>query len=276
MRQRPVVNRLVSPHRKSEISRRCSSWRGTKADEPFASFMTSLGLTCHEVPGDGDCLFHPLRHLLKAAKKDIFAAGALREVGCNALEANVEGYHTVWDWKFSDDSQSLQLGFMCAKHEENLGVEQGNAFDCCRAAVWVKSERRHYEPIVTSADVATVANRRQHCKEIHKAYKWTTVITMKAAAHLIGNEGRGLDQSRCALQQVKLCSRQNEEDSVTRPHQLRQEGAFPVKVSKRERTAKAVSGQVFFPPLPLERERPRRVFFEVPALRFSLAHLPRQ
>ena len=70
---------------------------GTKADEPFASFVTSLGLTLHEVPGDGDCLFHAPGHLLKAAKKDIFAAGALREVACNTLEANVQGYHTVWD-----------------------------------------------------------------------------------------------------------------------------------------------------------------------------------
>ena len=52
------------------------------------------------MPGDGDSLFHALGHLLKAAEKDIFAVGALREVACNTLEMNAEGYHTVWVGKY--------------------------------------------------------------------------------------------------------------------------------------------------------------------------------
>ena len=215
VRQRPVVNRLTSPQRKKRNQQTVQAVGvGTKADELFASFMTSLGLTRHEALGDGDCLFHALGHLLKAAKKDIFAAGALREVACNMLEANVEGYHTVWDGKYPDNSPSPtwasyvqnmrkqgqhagELEILALSKAVNLTVyvvrpglptlQIGKG----RAAVWVKLERRHCEPIVTSADVATVANRRQHCKEIHKAYKWTTVITMKAAGHLTGNEGRG-------------------------------------------------------------------------------------
>ena len=113
-----------------------------------------------------------------------------------------------------------------------------------RAAVWVKLERRYYEPIVRSTDVATVANRRQHCKENHKAYKWTTVIRMKAASHLTGNEGRGGARSSergsaprtlrspsstklfglltlCAAAREAFAAVKKEEDSVKRPHQLR-------------------------------------------------------
>ena len=163
-----------------------------------------------------------------------------------------------------------------------------------RAAVWVKLERRHYEPIVTSTD-ATVANRRQHCKEIHKACRWSAVITMKAVGHITGNEDRGgarssergsaprtlrSPSSTKLSGPVTLCAAASEALQPSKRRRL-SEKTTPVatgsclpstlKVSKRD-LPRQCPVRCFFP-LPLERVQPRRVFREVPALRFSLSHL---
>ena len=215
-------------------------------------------------------------------------------MACNTLEANVEGHHTLWDGKYPDDSPSPNW----ASHVKNMRKQGRHAGELeilalskatnltvyvvrpglptlqigkGRAAVWVKLERRNYEPIVTSTDVATVANRRQHCKEIHKAYKWTTVVTMKAAGHLTGNEGRGgarssergsaprrlrSSSSTKLSGPVTLCAAASEALQPSKRRRL-SEKTTPVasgsclpstlKVSKREGTAEAVSIQVFLP-----------------------------
>lgn len=168
----------------------------------LTALTKSLGLTSKSVPGDGNCLFHSVGHYFKVAKKTIHAASALRTLTCDEMGEGKVGYETIWNGKLSDGTKGttwakyvdhmrgsvlsgelemlaitnkFKVTFLLVRPGLNtIQIGQGG-----EGTIWLHLAKRHFDPLIANNDPATAVARRQHAKDIDKAYRWTSIAAMK-------------------------------------------------------------------------------------------------